>query len=44
MCITEQTHDSAHLHIRLTQEQDYALVLIMLTACITLTYYKMRLQ
>ena len=27
MCITEQTHDSAHLHIRLTQEQDIILII-----------------
>ena len=26
MCISEQTHESAHLHIRLAQEQDIILI------------------
>ena len=28
MCITEQTHESAHLHIRLTQEE-YVILIIL---------------
>ena len=27
MCITEQTHESAQLHIRLAQEQDIILII-----------------
>ena len=59
MCITEQTHESVHLHMRIAQEQDIILImltgfylfiiinlliilLIMLTAHITLTYCKMK--
>ena len=34
MCITEQTHASVYLHIRLAQEQD--IILIMVTRFIKL--------
>ena len=34
MCITEQTHVSVYLHIRLAQEQD--IILIILTRFINL--------
>ena len=37
MCITEQTHESAHLHMRITQEQD--IILIMLTGFYLFIYY-----
>ena len=36
MCITEQTHTSVYLYIRLAQEQD--IILVMLTRFINLLF------